>query len=103
MISWLLQPPGHPWDPFAVFPLWALQTGVTFFALGGLYWGRFYLLGLAMVGSALLMPLSLPFAPLVFSFLVSLTLGLTIRHVRRWQAAQVAGESGSVSRNQAKP
>ena len=103
VVSWLLRPPGSLWNPLTVFPLWTVLCGVTFFALGGIYWGRFYLLGLAFMATALLMPLWLDLAPLAFSFLMSLTLTLAIRHVRRWRAAQVAGESGSVSRNQAKP
>jgi len=103
VVSWLLQPPGSLWNPLTVFPLWTVLIGVNFFALGGIYWGRFYLLGLAFIATAVLMPLWLDLAPLAFSFLMSLTLTLVIRHVRLWRAAQVTGESGSVSRNQAKP
>jgi eukaryotic-like serine/threonine-protein kinase len=98
VISQMLHPPGQDWNPLTVYPLWTLLTGVTFFALGGIYWGRFYLLGLALVGTALLMPLWLEMAPLAFSFLLSVTLTLAIRHVRRWQAEQASGDSGSGSR-----
>jgi eukaryotic-like serine/threonine-protein kinase len=103
VVSWLLQPPGSPWNPLTVFPLWTVLIGVNFFALGGIYWGQFYLLGLAFIAMSVLMPLWLDLGPLAFSFLMSLTLTLIIRHVRLWRAAQAAGESGSVSRNQAKP
>src|SRR5262249_1611946 len=75
--------PGQPVDELAAYPAWSILTGVLFFALGGSYWGRFYIMGLAHFGLAVLMPLSLTWAPLEFGLLVSVTFAITGLHLRR--------------------
>ncbi len=79
------------WDPLRVFPSWAVLVGVTFFALGGMFWGRLYLCGLGFLVLALLMPLRLEWGPLALAALVSLTLWAMIRHV---QQTRRDGEAG---------
>jgi serine/threonine-protein kinase len=73
-----LTPPGTEWNPLGVFPLWVSLAGAAFFGLGGIYWGRLYLLGLFMLGIAVLMPLRLEWAPLGFGLLMSITLAVLL-------------------------
>src|SRR5262249_17368859 len=75
--------PDQPVHELAAYPAWSILTGVLFFALGGSYWGRFYIMGLAHFGLAVLMPLSLTWAPLEFGLLVSVTFAITGLHLRR--------------------
>jgi serine/threonine-protein kinase len=78
VVQYLLTPPGTAWNPLNVFPLWAALMGVLFFGLGGLYWGRLYLLSLGFFVAALLMPLRLDWAPIVFGALVSFTVAVLL-------------------------
>jgi serine/threonine-protein kinase len=82
LVSWMMAPPGS-WNPLTVYPLWSVLTGVVFFGLGGVYWGRIYLIGLAFLLLAVLMPLRLDLAPLTFSGLFSLILWVLYRHLQR--------------------
>jgi len=75
--------PGGPVDELAAYPAWSILTGVLFFALGGSYWGRFYVMGLSHFALAVLMPLSLTWAPVAFGLLVSGTFAATGLHLRR--------------------
>ncbi len=83
ILSFGLNPPGQPWDPLTVIPFWAILLGATFFGLGGLYWGRLYLYGLAFIVLALLMPLRLEWSPVALGTMVSLSLGHAVRQFRR--------------------
>jgi serine/threonine-protein kinase len=85
ILSYRMNPPGHPWDPLTVIPFGAVLIGATFFGLGGLYWGRLYLFGLGFMVLALLMPLRLELAPVVLGAWVSLALGTSVREFRRIQ------------------
>src|SRR5262249_21498298 len=75
--------PDQPVHELAAYPAWSVLTGVLFFALGGSYWGRFYIMGLAHFGLAVLMPLNLTWAPVAFGLLVSVTAAATGLHLRR--------------------
>jgi serine/threonine-protein kinase len=77
-LSYALTPPGQPWDALAVFPQWAALAGVLFFVMGGLFWGRLYLVGLCGFLVALTMPLYLPLAPVALGLLVSGSLLLIV-------------------------
>jgi serine/threonine-protein kinase len=70
-----------------LYPTRAVLAGLAFFAMGGSYWGRCYLFGLAFFGVAALMPFYLTWAPLEFGLLWSATLlGIGLR--LRWLGAE---------------
>ena len=79
VLSYLLTPPGLPWNALGVFPLWSVLGGMMFFVLGGIFWGRLFLLGLIFFLASLLMTLHLPLAPVLLGLLLSGTLGLIAR------------------------
>jgi len=83
LVSYQLAPPDRPWDLLAVFPLWSVLGGATMFGLGGIYWGRLYLLGLGFLLLAVLMPLRLEWAPLAFGLVLSTFLQGLAWHMRR--------------------
>jgi hypothetical protein len=58
-------------DLLAFFPPWAVVNGVAFVVVGRLYWGRYYLVGLAHFLLAVLMPLRLDLSPLVYGAFVA--------------------------------
>jgi serine/threonine-protein kinase len=58
-------------DLLAFFPPWAVVNGVGFLVVGRLYWGWYYLVGLAHFLLAILMPLRLDFAPLIYGVFVA--------------------------------
>jgi serine/threonine-protein kinase len=82
LVSWLLAPPGRPWDPLTVFPLWTIQGGVAFFALASTVWGRLYLIALVFLVGSAVMPFYLRQAPLILSFLYTMALTALGSHVR---------------------
>jgi hypothetical protein len=58
-------------DLLAYYPPWAVVNGLAFLVVGRLYWGRYYLVGLAHFVVAALMPLRLDLAPLVYGVFVA--------------------------------
>ncbi len=65
----LFCPPAGPAPPEQVvwvYPAWTALYGVMLFVEGRLYWGRLYLAGLADFAVALLLPLRIDLAPLLF-------------------------------------
>jgi serine/threonine-protein kinase len=73
-LFWLYCPPFGPSqarDLLAFYPPWAVVNGLAFLVVGRLYWGRYYLLGLAHFLLALLLPLCLEWAPLVYGVFVA--------------------------------
>jgi serine/threonine protein kinase len=77
-------------DELALYPMRALLSGIAFFAMGGSYWGRCYVFGLAFFLLAALMPLQLMWAPLEFGLFWSailLLIGLRLRWMAREGAA----------------
>ncbi len=52
IISW----PVRSTDALALYPRWAILTGLEFFIMGAIYWGRCYLFGLAFFTLAVLLP-----------------------------------------------
>jgi hypothetical protein len=82
--SRLLETPERPIDEVALFPTWAILSGMAMFIMGGTYWGRCYLFGLVFFAAALLMPLALHWAPLATGVLWAwalTTLGLRLRRM----------------------
>jgi serine/threonine-protein kinase len=80
-----LTPADVPFNALAVFPVWSLMMGVTFFGLGGRFWGGLYLVGFAFFGLAVLMALRVEWAALEFTFLMAvsfLALSLYMRRLR---------------------
>jgi hypothetical protein len=75
-MSYLATPAGQPWNALAVFPQIAVLCGLLFFVMGGLFWGRLYLVGLGFFALALLLPLYVELAPVVLAFLLSTALFL---------------------------
>jgi tRNA A-37 threonylcarbamoyl transferase component Bud32 len=80
------------WEELLVYPFSALLSGMGFFVMGGLYWGRYYLVGALFFVLALLMPLHLEWAPLEFGLVWSLVLAAVVVHLRHL-ASVVAGEN----------
>jgi hypothetical protein len=66
---------------FALYPYWAVVTGLCFFALGGNYWGRCYVFAAAFFASAWMMLLDPRWAALEFGSLWTLTLFLLGRRL----------------------
>jgi serine/threonine protein kinase len=71
------------WQEVVSYPFAAILTGLAFFVMGGLYWGRYYAIGLAFFVLALLMPLRLEWSPLAYGVLWALCLVAIARHLRR--------------------
>jgi hypothetical protein len=100
LVHYLLTPPGTIWNPLSVFPLLAGLVGTVFFGMGGLYWGRLYLLAVSYMLLAILMSLWLHWAPLVFGAVTSLTIALlawAIVRVSRERAQMEGKEPGQTS------
>src|SRR5262249_38474052 len=74
--------PDRPFRVLPLYPFWALHSGLAWFVVGSVYWGRAYLFAVAFFGLAVLMPLHLDWAPLTFVLLwtvIFLTVGLHLR------------------------
>ena len=65
-LQYLLARPGQSIDEIAGYPYLAVVSGLTYFVMGSNYWGQCYTFGLVFFLLALLMPLHLPWAPLIF-------------------------------------
>jgi hypothetical protein len=65
------------------YPFAAILTGLAFFVMGGIWWGRYYAIGLSFFVLALLMPLHLAWSPLTYGLLWALCLVAVARHLRR--------------------
>jgi serine/threonine-protein kinase len=73
-LFWVYCPPfgsARAADLLAFYPPWAVVNGLAFLAVGRLYWGRYYLVGLAHFLLAILMAARLDLAPLVYGLFVA--------------------------------
>jgi len=64
----------------------SVLTGLALFAMGALFWGRFFLTGLVWIGFAPVMALEPTWAPLEAAFLAAMSgslVGLTMRRLVR--------------------
>jgi hypothetical protein len=66
------------------YPPWAVVTGLSFFIAGRIHWGGLYVVGLAFLVLAVLLPLAPTFAPLLYGVLYALSLGWMGREHARW-------------------
>jgi serine/threonine protein kinase len=83
LVCWeLLGPDDGRWA-LASYPLWALLTGLMFFALGGAFWGRLYLAGVAFFAVAVVMPMRLEWAPVELGLALSGLVVSATLHLRR--------------------
>jgi hypothetical protein len=75
---------GAPYDGglWAVYRGWAVVYGTAFFAQGSLYWGRFYLLGLAWFTLAVGLRVRPEWSPLAFGVLYGFSMVLVSRCLR---------------------
>jgi hypothetical protein len=71
------------WEDLLAYPFSAVLSGLAFIVMGGLYWGRYYAVGLAFFLLAALMPLHLGGAPLAFGLLWTVCLVGIGLHLRR--------------------
>jgi tRNA A-37 threonylcarbamoyl transferase component Bud32 len=78
--------PKTGWREVVSYPVAALLTGLAFFVMGGIWWGRYYAIGLAFFVLALLMPLRLEWSPLAYGTLWAVCLAAIARHLRRLDA-----------------
>jgi serine/threonine-protein kinase len=74
-----------------LYPFWATLSGMGFIAMGGGYWGRCYLFGVAFFAAALGMTQIPMAAPFLFGLMWSLCLVLVGRHMQN-RAAEIARE-----------
>jgi hypothetical protein len=85
-LFWIYCPPfGHARAAalLAFYPPWTVVNGVAFLVVGRLYWGVYYLIGLAHFLMAALMPLRLDLAPLIYGVFVSAFMSLAaVDHIR---------------------
>jgi eukaryotic-like serine/threonine-protein kinase len=85
-LFWIYCPPfgsGRAADPLAFYPPWAVLNGVAFLVVGRLYWGFYYLVGLAHFLVAALLPLTLGLAPLLYGVFVAVCMALgAVDHIR---------------------
>jgi serine/threonine-protein kinase len=72
-----------PGDDVILYPFFSLLNGQFFFSLGGSYWGRCYLIGLACLLASLPMAASPTLAPLVFALTVLISFSAVGLHLRR--------------------
>jgi hypothetical protein len=79
------------WTELMNYPSSALLAALAFFAMGSNFWGRCYAIGLAFLALAVLMPLKLDLAPLLFGLLWGTTLAALGLHLRRLAADAPAG------------
>ncbi len=79
-------------EELLVYPFTALLSAMGFCVMGGLYWGRYYVVGAVFFVLALLMPLHLEWAPLEFGVVWALVLAVIGRHLRHL-ASVVAAET----------
>jgi serine/threonine protein kinase len=74
----------HPGGQLSLYPYSAVLAGLAFFVMGSHYWGGCYIIGLAFLVLAVLMPLDLALAPLEFALLWStslFTIGIRLRRL----------------------
>lgn len=81
LLCWLIEPRVAAWQ-FVAYAFWSVLLGTTFFALGRLYWGKLYLLGLGFIALAPVMALRWDVAPVLFGFFLSAFMFAINRHLR---------------------
>jgi serine/threonine-protein kinase len=85
-LLWIYCPPiasAKARDLLAFYPPWAVVNGVAFLIVGRLYWGVYYIIGLAHFLVAALMPLRLDLAPLIYAVFVAICMSLAaLDHIR---------------------
>jgi serine/threonine protein kinase len=86
--------PDRPGALMLVYPCSAVLAGTGLFSLGGVFWGRLYVLGLLFFGAALLMPLWLEGAAVTFNLCVSLLIVVLTLRLRQWIREGTAAPSG---------
>jgi len=74
--------PAKTADELALYPPWAVLSGLALVSLGGTYWGRCYGFGLAFFALAAAMAFDLHLAPLAFGLLWAVVLIATGMHLR---------------------
>jgi serine/threonine protein kinase len=85
---WILLGGWSPERDFELYPALAAVTGLAFFALGASYWGWCYAMGLAFHVQAIVMTVTLPWAPLEFGFLWAVALTIIALRLRRFGSAE---------------
>jgi hypothetical protein len=75
--------PDRPVEVLACYPYFALLSGLLFIAIGRSFWGYCYLFGGLFFALGMVFPYCLPFAPLIFGAVWSLTLCLLGVRLRR--------------------
>jgi serine/threonine-protein kinase len=86
-LFWIYCPPlgssGRASELLAFYPPWTVVNGVAFLVVGRLYWGLYYLVGLAHFLVAALMPLRLDLAPLIYGVFVAVCMSVAaVDHMR---------------------
>jgi serine/threonine-protein kinase len=85
-LFWIYCPPFGPSraaDLLAFYPPWTVVNGVAFLVVGRLYWGAYYLIGVAHFLVATLMPLRPGLAPLIYGVFVAVCMSLSaLDHIR---------------------
>jgi hypothetical protein len=78
----------------ALYPFSGALTGLAFFIMGSIYWGRHYAFGMAHFGLAALMPLKLEWAPLGYGLLTATcTVAISFHLLRLQREAAASGRA----------
>jgi hypothetical protein len=75
-----------------LYVLWSLLAGLSFFVMGGSYWGHCYTIGMVFFAVSVLIPLKWDWAPLAFGGTWAVALVAMGRHLRR-VAAEAEAEA----------
>ncbi|MCU0959865.1 MAG: serine/threonine protein kinase [Pirellulaceae bacterium] len=86
-VEYRLHRPPAPFPQEALYPKLAILGSLGFIMMGSSYWGYCYLIGACLLLLALLMPLHLAWAPLVFGLGWGASLLVLARHLRHLAGA----------------
>src|SRR5262249_44107330 len=84
--EYCLSAPDMPFNDLTAYPPMAVLASLLFIMLGSSYWGYCYMMGMAFVGLAFLLPFWLGAAPLLFG--VAWAVSLSILSVRLRKLAE---------------
>jgi hypothetical protein len=98
LLGFLMSSPDRPWEPLTTFPLWALLSGVTLFAMGSSFWGKLYVVGLLLVVVAFVMTIDLEWAVLEFGFAISAAFAFIALRLRRISVERARSDGGVKTR-----
>jgi serine/threonine protein kinase len=96
---------GGPFNPLILFPLWMVLVGTTFFKLGAVFWGGFYVAGVTVFLLAIASAFYPEAAPLVISVFTAINFvfqgQFLQRATRHFQRVNSLAQQSTVAESQA--